>query len=453
MKRKLLILIMLACFLFGCVSLFPLAADNDDSDLILIFEENFEEYEKDVNVSSTLMPNFFVCDANAIGDGVIHVQESASGNLYLKSHVFTQIYSATPIVGAYEFSLDVHEAQGQVQTGVFIRAPKTVAAYYEADGHPDTSVCQAGLFLYTNGSRLGVNVKTYDENAASTARLQNNTVYFPLPEGASYPYNLRVADSGTDISIYVNDTLICRVTFTNPGQVYGNHESEGKFFGEAKLLDAEGNEKGTYTNPLMSSDAAYIGWTTRAADMIVDNVTVKVEAAYQAVLTIHQLPAKVTEKNLEDAKELVAAARAMYDALPEDKRALVVNFAKLSKTESAIEALENVTEAPTEAPTEEPTEAPSEVPTEPSETPSEAPTDAITQPSETPTETLTDPFENTEFPENGSGESGEVATEELTDAGSNVKTLDDSLALWILIAIMIVAVCGTAGYITVKVRK
>ncbi len=437
MKRKLPIFIILACLLFGCVSLFPLAAEGDGSDLILIFEENFEEYEKDVNVSSTLMPNFFVCDYNSIGDGVIHVQESASGNLYLKSHVFTQIYSATPIVGAYEFSLDVHEAQGQVQTGVFIRAPKTVAAYYEADGHPDTSVCQAGLFLYTAGNRLGVNVKTYDENAASTARLQNNTVNFSLPAGVSYPYNLRVADSGSEITVYVNDTLICRVTFSNPGQVYGNHESEGKFFGEAKLFDAEGNEKGSYTNPLMSSDAAYIGWTTRAADMIVDNITVKVEAAYQAMLVINQLPTKVTNQNIADAKELATTARELYDALPDDKKALVINIGKLTKAEASIVELENVTEAPTE-----PVETPTEAPTEPIETP----TEALTESTEASTEAVaTDPAETLS--------EAVTASAEATENEAETKVVDDSLAIWILIAIMIVVLCGTAGYITVKVRK
>ena len=155
MIKKLFALLLALCLTAGGLTLLPLAAEDEGSELSLIFEENFEEYEADVNVSSTLMPDFFVSDANAIGDGYIKVIEAASGNLYLQSHVFSQVYSATPIVGAYEFSLDIHEAQGQVQTGVFIRAPKTAAAYYEADGHPNTSVCQAGLFLYTAGDKLG----------------------------------------------------------------------------------------------------------------------------------------------------------------------------------------------------------------------------------------------------------------------------------------------------------
>ena len=426
MIKKLLAFLLALCLTAGGMALFALTANGDDDGLILIFEENFEEYEKDVNVSSTLMPEFFVCDANAIGDGYVAVQEAASGNLYLKSHVFTQVYSGTPIVGAYELSLDIWQAQGKVQTGVFIRAPKTAAAYYEADSHPDTSTCQAGLFIYTRGDHLGVNVKTYDAAASGTAYLQNNTVEFPLPEGAAYPYTLRVTDSGSEIAIYVNGTLMCRITYSDPGQVYSNHESEGKFYGAAKLYDAEGNEKGSYSNPLMSSDGSYIGWTTRAADMIVDNVAVKVEAAYQALLAINKLPGKVTEKNLADTKEIADEARALYDALPEEKKALVINYEKLTKAEESIAALEVVT---TEAPTEPVTDPATEPVTEPATLPE---TEAATRaPADSDTEAVTEALETE--PE--------------------VKVLDDSLAIWILLAVMIVAVCGAAGYITVKVRK
>lgn len=443
MIKKLLALLLALCLMTGGFTLVALAADGD-GDLILIFEENFEEYQKDVNVSSTLMPNFFINDANSIGDGYIKVQEAASGNLYLQSHVFTQVYSATPIVGAYEFSLDVLECQGKAQSGIFIRAPKTNAAYYEADGHPDTSTCHGGLFLYAHGSDLGVNVKTYDEKASGTSYLQNNTVTFPLPEGAAYPYTVRVVDTASEISIFVNDTLICRVTFADPGQVYGSHESEGKFFGSAKLFDAEGKELASYASPLLSSDGSYVGWTTRAANMSVDNVTVKVEAAYQTLLAIGKLPSKVTEKNMEEAKEIAAEARALYDALPEDKKALVINYGKLTKAEESIDAIENATEAPTEPVTEPPVE----IATEPGETPTEAPTDPVETPTDSSTDAETDGI--TEAPTDP-----EEDTEDATDGETEpeVRIMDDSLFIWILIAVMIVAVLGAAAYITVEMRK
>ncbi len=453
MLKKTLAILLALCLMAGGLAPAIFAVEGEDDSLILIFEENFEEYEKDVTASSTLMPDFFVCDANSIGDGYIKVQEAANGNLYLKSHVFSQVYSATPIVGAYEFSLDIHEAQGMVQTGAFIRAPKTTAAYYEADGHPNDSVCQAGLFIYPHGSDLGVNVKTYDANAA-TAHLQNNTVTFPLPSGAAYPYNLRVVDTAEEITLFINDTLICRITFENPGQVYGNHQSEGKFFGSAKLFDAEGNEKGSYENPLLSSDSSYIGWTTRNTDMIVDNITVKAEAAYQALLAINKLPTKVTDKNIEDAKELAAAARELYNALPEDKKALVINYGKLTKAEESITRMESTTEAPTE-PVEPPTEDVTEVPTESVEVTSEDVTVVPTEPSETTVETPTEVPTESPAEETTRLADGTDPSEKDAEEGDKVVEIvkDDTLILYILIAVMIVAIGGAAGYITVKVRK
>ncbi len=437
MLKKSLVILLSLCLMaagFTLLTTTAFADDGNGSELILLFEENFEEYEKDVNVSSTLMPDFFVADYNSIGDGVIHVQEATNGNLYLKSHVFTQIYSSTPIVGAYEFSLDVLEAQGRAQTGILIRAPKTQSAYYEADGHPDTSTCHGGLFLYPRGSALGVNVKTYDEKASGTAFLQNNTVEFPLPEGAAYPYNIRAVDTGAEITLYVNDTLICRITYSDPGKVYGSHQSEGKFYGSAKLFDAEGNEKGSYTNPLLSSDGSYIGWTTRAADMSVDNVKVLVNQSYRAVLAIGKLPSSVTSKNVETVKELADEARALYDALTDEEKSLVLNYGKLEKAEESIAKLEATT---TEAPTEPATEPVTEPVTEPA-----APADTEA--------TTAAPSPDT----NGTVTDAPTATETLpTETSPEVKVMDDSLAIWILLSVMIVAVCGTAAYITVKVRK
>lgn len=64
------------------------------AELSVVFEENFDEYEGDVNASATKLATFFHVDANAIGDGYVRVEEDPSnGNLYLKNHVFTQVYS------------------------------------------------------------------------------------------------------------------------------------------------------------------------------------------------------------------------------------------------------------------------------------------------------------------------------------------------------------------------
>ena len=105
MKKKILALLMVATLVLGGMSMLVMA--DDAQEMVVLLEENFDEYEADVDISATLLSGFFKYEANSIGDGWIRVQEDASGNLYLKSHVFTQIFNDKPILGAHVFSVDV----------------------------------------------------------------------------------------------------------------------------------------------------------------------------------------------------------------------------------------------------------------------------------------------------------------------------------------------------------
>jgi outer membrane biosynthesis protein TonB len=97
------------------------------------------------------------------------------------------------------------------------------------------------------------------------------------------------------------------------------------------------------------------------------------------------------------------------------------------------------------------------------ETPPEAPTEAPTEPETEPvTEPDTDPETSpeiqapvTQAPEGTDEPATEAETSVTTDAEEEpeVRIMDDSLFIWILIAIMIVAVLGAAAYITVETRK
>lgn len=130
------------------------------AELSVVFEENFDEYEGDVNASATKLATFFHVDANAIGDGYVRVEEDPSnGNLYLKNHVFTQVYSKTGIRDPYEFAMTVYEMQGGHQAGVFFRAPACECAYYEGGwrrpGQPDLHRTLRHLGVRVPGSHLG----------------------------------------------------------------------------------------------------------------------------------------------------------------------------------------------------------------------------------------------------------------------------------------------------------
>ena len=158
------------------------------AELSVVFEENFDEYEGDVNASATKLATFFHVDANAIGDGYVRVEEDPSnGNLYLKNHVFTQVYSKTGIRDPYEFAMTVYEMQGGHQAGVFFRAPACECAYYEGDGgDPDnqTSTGRSGIWVFVYQDRISVNIKAFDNS--KPAKVANIYHAFPLPEGSDY---------------------------------------------------------------------------------------------------------------------------------------------------------------------------------------------------------------------------------------------------------------------------
>ena len=70
-------------------------------ELSVVLEENFDDYEADVNANATKLSDFFNVDANGIGDGYVKIIENReTGNLFLESHVFTQVTAKTPIKGA-----------------------------------------------------------------------------------------------------------------------------------------------------------------------------------------------------------------------------------------------------------------------------------------------------------------------------------------------------------------
>ena len=274
--KKIISFILALCLMVGSLVCTVIAEQNEE-EASLSFEENFDGYEENTAGKSTSLNDYFVCDANSIGGGYIKVQKNESGNLYLHSHVFTQVYTKTPIEGAYEFSMDVLEAKGTVSAAVLIRAAKLPIPYYEQDGRPENSVCQSGLLLYPHANSLGINIKTY--NPDQPGKIDNNTVVLPFAEGISYgfdnPMPLRVTDDGETIRIYVNDELFFYVIVSEPGQYFELHRTDDACYGKAVMYNADGTEIATYTNPVMGSDYAYIGWVTRASDMSVDNICVK----------------------------------------------------------------------------------------------------------------------------------------------------------------------------------
>lgn len=352
------------------------------AELSVVFEENFDEYEGDVNASATKLATFFHVDANAIGDGYVRVEEDPNnGNLYLKNHVFTQVYSKTGIRDPYEFAMTVYEMQGGHQAGVFFRAPACECAYYEGDGgDPDnqTSTGRSGIWVFVYRDRISVNIKAFDNS--KPAKVANIYHAFPLPEGSDYGkgIELRIIDNGTDAQIMADGTLVCTLKFSEEtGRKWTQNGIDRAImlFKTVTMLGADGAEILTVSDTYVSATESTIGWATRVADMRIDNVRVL----------------------MQTAQETTGAT--ITDTEPE-------STGSVSETEpdSTASATENVTTAPVPAST-------------------------------------------------GSETEEETGTEAGTTAGIITETVDDSLAIWIMVAVMLVAVGVTGGIVTAKKRR
>lgn len=383
--RILTVCICAALLLPATVAVLPAAAEEG---MKVAFEESFDDYENGVNATATRLSDYFNVEANAIGDGYVKVEEDGNtGNLYLMSHVFTQVYAREPIKGAYEMSFTTYEMQGGFQSGMFFRGPVCAnAVYYEGDAGDDenpNSTGLSGIWLAVYENRMVVTVKAYDEN--KTHKVINHRFSFNLPEGANYADGIavRILDDGKTAKILLNETLTCSFVFsedTGRGWAQNGIDRTVKLLKEVTVLDAEGIELGTVSNTFVSAEESTIGWATRVANMKMDDICILVEDSVE-------------------------------ETVPE-------------------------TEPVTEAPTEQPTEAPADAPVE---TPTEASTDPETTPeTDAPTETEAPAASDT--------------TEETGSAASTSEP-DDSLAIFILIAVMLVAIGVTAGIVVVNKRK
>ncbi len=392
MKQRLLALFLLLTMALSVMTLMAMAADENEipDGYTVVLRENFDDYDADVDVKASRLPEYFTADANSIGDGYIKIQENTdNGNLHLMSHVFTQTYLTKGLKDGYVFSIDIFQVQGDKQCTLFLRAPSTGAAYYEADGHNGSSCCQTGINLYFRNDALEINVQSYD--AAEPGSIKYNLFSLKLPEGVHFNNGeayttLTVVDDNETIRIYVEGTHLATLVMGEGkrGQ-FGELKINDPCFKKITVKDASGAELGVVENTLVSSKESVVGWATRVANMIVDNVVLALPSS-----SVPTEPA--TEAPTEPVTEPVT---------------------------------DTVTEANTAAPGADVTDTPDEATLE-TETPADEPSDGTeidTAKTETP-----------------------IGSEETVVIGGDI-------IVCVLVAVMLAAVGGAAGYITVKVRR
>ncbi len=336
---------LLACLLAAALSIgataLTVTADSDVAELSPIVDECFDDYDVDYDGQSTTLFPTFVLEANSIGEGYIKVIENEeNGNLHLKSHVFTQIYNAEPIKGAYTFSMDVFQTQGNRNCAIFLRAPMCGEnAFYEKDGSEDgNAACRTGVVVNCHDTSIDVNIKSYSAKAGATSFIVQNIFTFQLPEGVRIGKgqytNFKVVDTGTEMSIYVADGLVCRIVFSEPGTSgYTRAEVTEPCFRNAVLYDAAGTEMATVDSPLVQCEGATVGWATRVADMIVDDVYLATEA------TGTDIPAESeTTLETEAESEIESEVESIVESEKESDAESVAESANESVAESAEES-------------------------------------------------------------------------------------------------------------------
>ncbi len=330
-------LLVAASLIMGVLAMTVGAEEQPEIKEVLV-EEGFDDYDIDWEAQNTLLPSVFTIEANSIGDGYVRVQEHPlTGYLNLKSHVFTQIYNTTPIEGPYVFSLDIVQVQGKYDYGLFLRAPiVSGVAYYEKDGYESNSCCRTGVVLYFRQDSLEVNIKAYDTKLQDTNMIAHNIYSFPYPEGVEFKsleksVNFKVVDTGSVMQLYIEDTLMCRIELSDPGdRGYARVNVTEPCYKLAKIFDAEGTELGTVERPLIQAKGSTVGWATRVSDMIVDTVYLATLVAPETEPVTEPVTDPATETEPETDPETTPDTDPVTDP-----------------------ASESATDAPTETPTED----------------------------------------------------------------------------------------------------
>ncbi len=323
--NKLLALLAAAALTLGTLTATAFAEESATTPALdVLVDECFDDYNAGYAGKTTQLGDHFIVDANQIGGGCVQVEEDANtGNLFLFSHVFTQVYSSTPLKDGYTFSLDIFSTQGAQNCSVFVRAPQVdTFPYYETDGYAGgQSSCVAGLVFNFQINSFSVNVKSFDPAATENYGVKENIFTFNLPEGVIFNdgiayTNFKVVDDKKEVKLYVEDTLVGSIALSGQKSGYESEYFTHTFFETAVVRDAAGAEMGTVQNTLVESGNAVVGWATRVANMLVDNVYLAVPASEETETEKSTEPETTTP--VEPETTVPAASESVTEPMTED---------------------------------------------------------------------------------------------------------------------------------------
>ena len=212
------------------------------------------------------------------------------GVKYVRLKGYTDLRTYNDVEGAYEVSADMHMVD-YGNSAIYVRgempgayAPenpknfnvKQVFNYFEWDWYAEnggrtfggSSTAGSGIGIYPDAKAITVRIKRFAADGLGVA-----SASYTFPYGGKFQpdesgwFKLRVEDDGSAVSIYFNDTLMCRVKLETPGVIYESDGTGQEYYGKAILCDADGKEVLTVENTRVNSSGSQIAFTTRSQTM------------------------------------------------------------------------------------------------------------------------------------------------------------------------------------------
>ena len=299
MKKKFIILLAIIC-VFGFVSSF---AETENITNRLDFND-FDLGSVEAECYNDFWQIFWPSDnVSAI------IKEGDNKVFELKK--YSQISYTEPLMGPYTYSLRFKGTSLGDRVGLFVRAAEEFflirnksghGEFFETDNASNVGIGATGICIYPFvGERtIRVFVKAYDENENSF--IANHTVDIDCSEAfgdktvLDYA-NYKFEDTGSEIKLYINDTHVLTVDFSEETNLYSElltnslSPSGTEYYKSVTVKNQKGEELLKVDNTLVCAEYSRVGVGARNIDgYYLDHLEVSYEAEVKPTAEPTEVP-------------------------------------------------------------------------------------------------------------------------------------------------------------------
>ena len=260
----------------------------------------FEDEMVGADVKATALDNEFYFNYGTPASKATVVGDSSDGGKRLQLEGYVDIKSYSNFVIPYTFSADIISSVTD-NYGIFVKGVDQeeqvqkentknqnvvqIFNYYEWDWYAEnggtsggSGIGGSGIFIIPSTDKIKIGVKTYQADGLTVA---SAAVEFPVPEGYRHGESVcsvKVADHIENVEIFVNETLLCKIELSEPGQSYESDQTGIGFYKTAVIRNAAGDVLKTVENTRVCSDYSQLAITSRNQKYTVDNIRLQYEA-------------------------------------------------------------------------------------------------------------------------------------------------------------------------------